>query len=188
VYIYPILLIFPFIRGDWRRLQRYLAVVIFVSGSILGLWLGYAAYSGILEQQWATLSYSAGYFVKTVRGKTGEGGWFIDAFLFRLPSGIGLYNFPLLVLGGWSLVQRRDSATRLLFVWIAAVFLPLMLTVPGPRYFFPAFPALTIMMARGLDCMQGAAQRIITLALLYGAGALYLFVDWSRTAGDFLPP
>ncbi len=68
-------------------------------------------------------------------------------------------------------------------LWIAAVFLPLMLTLPGPRYFLPAFPALTLAMVCGLEHAGEAAERIVMLALLYGGGALYLFVDWYRAAG-----
>jgi hypothetical protein len=133
------------------------------------------------------LSYFAGFVAKTAIRKTGKAEWFVGALLFRLPSGIGLCNLPLLVLGGWSLLQRRDSAAVLLFLWIGAVFLPLLLTVPAPRYFFPAFPALAIAMTRGLECVRGDAQRIMWLALLYGGGALYLFVDWYRAAGaEFL--
>jgi hypothetical protein len=69
-------------------------------------------------------------------------------------------------------------------LWIAAVFLPLMLTLPGPRYFLPAFPALAIAMTRGLENSGEKAERLVMLTLLYGGGALYLFVDWERAAGD----
>lgn len=180
--IYPILLTFPLVVRRERQFLPYLMVVILVSGGILGVWLGYAAHSGILEQQWTVLSYSA-RFAKTAARKTKEAQWFVDALLFRLPSGIGLWNLPLLALGAWFLLRCRDSAAMLLFLWICATCLPFLLTVPAPRYFFPAFPALTIAMTRGLEGVHESVRRIIVLALLYGGGVLYLFVDWYRAVG-----
>jgi hypothetical protein len=123
-------------------------------------------------------SYSA--FVMTA---TSGRWWLLGSLLFRVPSGLGTYNLPLLLLGGWQLLRRRSPADRCVLLWITAVFLPLILTLPGPRYFLPAFPALTIAMACGLERISEAAERAVLLALLYGGGALYLFVDWTQAAG-----
>lgn len=102
--------------------------------------------------------------------------WKVGTLLLGLPSGLGIYTLPMLLLGAWQLLQRRSQAD----LWILAVFVPLILTLPGPRYFLPAFPTLALMMACGLGRVEEAAERIMIAALLYCGGALYLFVDWYR--------
>jgi len=186
VFIYPLLLGVVAVRGLWRRLVGHLLVVLLVSGGMLAIWFCYAASIGVLAVQWRTLTYSAGFVAKTAMGRTREEGWIAGALLFRVPSGIGIANFPLLLLGGWCLCQRRNLSDVSLLLWIVAVCFPLLLTLPGPRYFLPAFPALAMMMAWGLEYVGGeeATSRVVLLSLLYTVGALYLFVDWYRAAGD----
>ncbi len=92
-------------------------------------------------------------------------------------------TIPLLLLGGWQLLQRRNRADYFVLGWIVAVFVPLMLTLPGPRYFFPAFPALAIVMARGILHVGEEKASLALFALLSWGGALYLFVDWDQAAG-----
>jgi 4-amino-4-deoxy-L-arabinose transferase-like glycosyltransferase len=186
VFIYPLLLGVVVIRGLGRRLLGHLLVVLLISGGMLAIWFCYAASTGVLAVQWKTLTYSAGFVAKTAMGRTREEGWIAGALLFRVPSGIGVANFPLLLLGAWCLCQRRNLSDVSLLLWIVAVGFPLVLTLPGPRYFLPAFPALAMMMAWGLERVDGeeAASRVVLLSLLYTAGALYLFLDWYRAAGD----
>ena len=102
---------------------------------------------------------------------------------FRLPSGIGIANLPLLVIGVWQMLRRRQWSDYFLGGWILAVAVPLLLTLPGPRYFFPAFPALAVVMAYGLRQVEGDAERVLLLALLFASASLYLFVDWPQAAG-----
>jgi hypothetical protein len=59
-----------------------------------------------------------------------------------------------------------------------------MLTLPGPRYFFPMFPALAIVMAYGFRDYEGEAARCLLAALLFASASLYLFVDWPQAAGN----
>ena len=92
----------------------------------------------------------------------------------------------LLVVGGVALLRDKGRSDLFVLFWIAAVFLPLLLTLPDPRYFMPAFPALALVMARGLESVDEATEQVIALALLHCGGALYLFVDWQRTAFLFL--
>ncbi len=114
-----------------------------------------------------------------------RGGWYwwFAALFLRLLSGIGVFNLPLLLCGGWAVVRRPVPAARFLLLWIASVCTPLVLTLPGPRYFLPAVPALAIRRARGLEGAPHGRDRIVLPALAFGGGMLYLFVDWYRAAG-----
>jgi len=116
---------------------------------------------------------------------TTEGRWWLLSVLaFRLPSGIGVANLPILFLGIWQVLSRRSKGDYFLLGWILIVSVPLILTLPGPRYFFPMFPALAIVMAYGLQYYEGEATRSLLAALLFASAALYLFVDWPHAAGD----
>jgi len=105
----------------------------------------------------------------------------------RLPSALGVYNLPLLALGGFWLLTRRSRSDWLLILWITAVWLPLMLTLPDHRYFMSSFPALALLIAAGFQLVPRLFDRTALLAILYCTGSLYLFVDWSRTAQLFVP-
>ncbi|MBI3300782.1 MAG: glycosyltransferase family 39 protein [Deltaproteobacteria bacterium] len=179
VFIYPVLLSACVLNGRWRRLVPYLLVATLVSVGMLGTWLGYAAHRGILAAQRHRLTSAAGFVMIANSGRK----WLLGVLLLRLPSGLGVYNLPMVCLGGRQILRRRSQADLFVLLWIAAVFVPLMLTLPGPRYFLPAFPALAIAMACGLERAGEAAERGVMLTLLYGGGTLYLFVDWYRAAG-----
>jgi hypothetical protein len=105
-----------------------------------------------------------------------------ETFGTRLPSGIGAYNIPLLVLGAWAALRRRGESDLVLLIWVVVVSVGLALTLPDHRYFMIVFPALAILMARGVASVSNLPARAIPLALLYNLGALYLFVDWERAA------
>jgi len=180
VFIYPVVLFACLASGQLRLLIPYVTVIVLVSMSVLGVWLGYAAHLGVFAAQQKIITTRARSGLTTPIGRK----WLLQVLSLRLPSGIGVYNLPLLFYGGWQLRQRRARSDVFILVWIVAVFFPLMLTIPGPRYFLPAFPALAIAMARGFLCVGEGAERIVLLTLLYWLGALYLFVDWFRAAGS----
>lgn len=184
VLIYPVLLSYVAVSGPFRRLKYHLGVVALVSMGVLGIWLAYAYQSGVLAAQQDRIAFYAG--VATTPG--GGRKWMLEAVLVRLPSNLGVYNIPLLLLGGVHLMRRRTQPDLLVLLWIAAVSVALILTLPDPRYFMPAFPALAVAMARRLERIPdpAVAQRAVLLALLYCGGALYLFVDWYRAAYLFL--
>jgi len=161
------------------RLKTHLAVIALVSVGIFSLWLGYAWHKGILTAQMGTVVPYLGYVTGAPSGRR----WLLGVVLFRLPSGLGPYLLPLLFLGGWQLLQRRNKEDIFILAWIIGIFLPLLFTLPGPRYFLPAFPALAIVLSQGLERMGKNAEQVLLLAILYGGGALYLFVDWYRAAG-----
>jgi hypothetical protein len=104
----------------------------------------------------------------------------------RLPSALGLYNIPLIMLGSLLLLWRHSRADVVVLLWLTAVWLPLLLTLPDHRYFMSSFPAIALLMAAGFVLVPKAVDRALLLALLYGASSLYLFVDWTRAAQIFL--
>jgi hypothetical protein len=112
--------------------------------------------------------------------------YMLEMISTELTSALGLYNIPLLLLGGLCLLRRKSQSDLFLLLWIAPVLAIVTLTLPDPRYFMPAFPALAIAMARGMGRFSRAPQKAVLLALLYCGGALYLFADWHRAEFLFL--
>ena len=138
----------------------------------------YVAENGVVAVQQPRLVGYAGYMLTSTRGLQR----LFESLVLRLPSGIGPSLLPILLLGGWQLWRRREQADRVILAWIALVFVPVILRLPGARYFFLAFPALAIVVACGVEPLVDQRARLVTLALLYSLGNLYLFVDWYRAA------
>lgn len=186
---YTMALIFPLLLGyfstdrAFRRLKVHLVIVGLVSTSVFAVWLVYAYQSNVLASQVDTITFYAG--VATSPG--GGTRWMLESVLTRLPSALGLYHIPLLLLGGMHLVRRRGQSDRFVLMWVIVVFVILILTLPDARYFMPAFPALAIAAVRGFQQLPKATERVVVLGLLYCGGALYLFTDWYRAAHLFLP-
>lgn len=178
--IYPLMFAVCFVDGQFRRLMPYLATAAFVSLGIFSCWAAWAVSVGVFAVQQDKISRLAGY-VSTSKGQL----WLANVLVFRLPSGLGVYNLPLLLLGGWRLWRERRRSDQIVLIWIAAVCFPLLATLPGPRYFLPAFPAFALLMARGVLSIREDSERSLMLASLYGVGALYLFVDWYRAVGGW---
>jgi hypothetical protein len=116
---------------------------------------------------------------------------FLEFITTRLPSALGLYNIPLILLGFISLVGSLNQPTnRFIFVWVFVFFSAFSLTLPDARYCMPAFPALAILMADSLVRIRQYNTNIIWLLIANCAISLYLFVDWHRSShlfiGDFL--
>jgi 4-amino-4-deoxy-L-arabinose transferase-like glycosyltransferase len=181
--VYPVVLTAVILGGRWRRLLPHLAVTVTVSLSIFGAWLTFAGRLGVLKGQGRALGKYATYVLISSKGKR----WLLNVLAMRLPSGIGMYLLPPLGLGVWRLSRRRGRSDLFVLSWILAVSLPLLLTLPGPRYFYPAFPALAIAAARGILHTEGEKTSLALFAFLSWAGALYLFVDWDRAAGSLFP-
>jgi hypothetical protein len=182
VLIYPVLLSYVAVSGPFRRLRYHLLVLTLVSMGILGIWLAYAYRSGVLAAQQDRIAFYAGIVTTTRGGKR----WMLEMVSTRLTSALGFYNIPTLFLGGLDLVRRRSQSDLFVLLWMAVVFMVLILTLPDARYFMPTFPALAIGIARGLRRIPGATERAALLALLYCGGALYLFVDLYRAPHLFL--
>jgi succinate-acetate transporter protein len=104
--------------------------------------------------------------------------------LTRLPSGLGAYSLPLILLGLWQLVSRspRKSSDWYVLLWIAMTSFLIILTLPDHRYFMVIFPALAIAMARWLETQPTKDMGQVTLlGIIYQISTLYLMVDWSRS-------
>ena len=184
---YTMLLIYPVLAAQYathkrlRQVSVQLAVCFLTSVVVFGAWLAFAYAHEIFARQVQTVTRYAG----AVTG----GGWryMVEMLSTELTSAVGLYNLPLLFMGViFSVRQRRESDLSLL-LWILPVFCIVALTLPDPRYFMPAFPALAIAMAGGVHSSNLSLPRIILLAQLLLGGALYLFADWYRAAFLFLP-
>lgn len=178
--VYPLVFGVCLFSGQFWRLAPYLATAVLVSIGIFSCWVVWAVSIGVFSTQQDKISRLISY-VSRGEGKL----WLANVMLFRLPSGIGVYNAPLLLLGGWRVWKEGNRSDYIVLGWIGVVCIPLLLTLPGPRYFLPAFPAFAVLMARGLMSIPKEGERVLLLALLYGAGALYLFVDWYRAAGGW---
>lgn len=183
ILIYPLLLVCFVAIPSLRRLKLHFGILILVPVCLMAVWLVYALRIGVLQTQVQTLASYATVVIKTDIGKQ----FLLETLVTRLPSAIGVYNAPLLVLGGLYAIQRRGESGRFVVLWVAVVSLLLMVTLPDHRYFMLAFPGLALLMARGLRRFLKSAGPTVALALCCCAGALYLLVDWQRAHLVFLP-
>ena len=177
--IYPALLCYFIVNRQFRRFIPHLGLVVLVSVCIVAPWLLYAYRNEIFDTHTGSvISYSRTLISSTFIKKTYFGiKLMFETLLARLPSSLGIYSLPLLVLGGLHLLRRRGPSDLFLLIWIAPAFLLLTLTLPVPRYFFPIFPALTIVMACWLRHHSKVVEQVILLALLYCGETLYLYTD-----------
>ena len=104
----------------------------------------------------------------------------LETLVSRLPSALGTYTLAMLFLGSWQVLQQPLTADTMILVWIGVPSVLLVILLPDHRYFLPIFPALALIMARGLVGSSLCGPPPIVLALLFCAGNLYLFVDWNR--------
>jgi 4-amino-4-deoxy-L-arabinose transferase-like glycosyltransferase len=186
---YTMILALPIVLGillggrSWRQMGRLL-----LAAAGLGLLLAVAVAvlvteSAVLRQQAAAIWHYAGMVLTNEYGRQ----LLLETVSNRLPSSLGVYNVPLLAVGGILAVWQRGRMNGVLLLWVTAVWLLLLLTLPDHRYFLSSFPALAVLMARALAGLPAGAGRILLLALLYCGGSLYIFVDWMRTGQLFLP-
>jgi 4-amino-4-deoxy-L-arabinose transferase-like glycosyltransferase len=132
--------------------------------------------SGENGQPAVRMDIPIGWFLVNANGRR----FILESLVTRLPSAIGLYNYPLILLGGIMLLKRRGKPDLVILAWITLVTLLLLLTLPDHRYFIVIFPALSICMACWTEAQHGSGGRTILLSLLFQIGALYIFIDWNR--------
>lgn len=178
VFVYPVLASCASLYYKIGNKIPYFGIIAFLSVVPISIWIFFAADNGVLAVQRPRLVEYTFYMLTSSDGLQR----LLESLILRLPSGIGPALLPALTLGAFQLWRCRSQADLVMFSWVAGVFLPVMLMLPGPRYFFLAFPALAIVMARGVAPLITGIPRVISLALLYGIGNLYLFVDWYRAA------
>jgi 4-amino-4-deoxy-L-arabinose transferase-like glycosyltransferase len=175
------------LETPFRRLLPYLALALLVSAVILSAWLVYAHETGVMSKQIGTVADYVGISSTGTGGLLGaERGWKmhrrIEVMFARLPSAVGAFTVPILLMSLWHLVRSRRQPDRLALAWVAAVSVPIVALLPDSRYFLPAFPALALVMATGLQSELGAAERPTFVALCFGAQALYLYLVLTQSA------
>lgn len=179
VLICPVLLGYSLIHGSFRRCKIHLGIMALVMLTMLALWLVYAGGIGVLPAQLDTVVRHAGIARFTSDGSTWMSRvlskWKTRLLLTAWPSALGAYNIPLLLLGGWHLTRRRNQSDWRILLWITVVSSLVILTTPVPRYALPIFPALAIVMAQALQSVPEGTERAGILALLYSAGAMYMY-------------
>ena len=104
----------------------------------------------------------------------------LESIFSRLPSAIGTYNLPIIFVGFTQVFQHTQPADAVVLAWIVIPSILLLFLLPDHRYFLPVFPALALLMARGLTVSVFSIPQMAALALLFCLGNLYLFVDWQR--------
>ncbi len=182
VLIYPVLLAWFVASKRLRHLKRYLVVMILTSLALFSLWIVFAFFGGILGAQTDTLVPYLGIVVLTEWGKR----FLAESLLTRLPSALGVYNIPLIILGAVQILRHRVRSDLYVVLWIAVVFISLTATLPAHRYYMLAFPAIALLMVRGLARVPAATNQAVLLAWLHCLGALYLFADWERVSHLFV--
>jgi hypothetical protein len=182
VFALPLMFGILAVRGSVKLAVRYFGSMVIIGGVLLASWLLFADQLNILQQQFTTLMEYAGLVLTNDYGRR----VLFETMTNRLPSALGVYNLPLLALGGVFVINRRRSVDWVLIFWILSVWLPLSLTLPDHRYFLPSFPAVALMSALGLQQIPKGMARGLLLALLLAASTLYLYVDWVRAAELFV--
>ncbi len=191
VFIYPVLLVL--VISGWLSWSS-LALIALVSSLFFAAWLWYAYRNHILHAQLRKLQEFAGMKPGYPEPRTQNigilgplgitRGWRmrlrLESLFSRLPSGIGTYNLPIILTGFLMVFQHRQPADAVLAAWIAIPSILLLILLPDHRYFLPVFPALALLMARGLAGTAFSSPLVTALALLFCLGNLYLFVDWQR--------
>lgn len=182
LFIYPVLFSYFLLNSPSNRARLHLGIVTLVSVCTMAIWLIYACHIDVLALQWQKIVHYARIATTTHYGKK----LMFEALLTSLPSSLGVYNMPILFLGLLRLMQRRNQSDLFIFLWVAAVFLPWILTLPVTRYFMPAFPGMAIIMSLGLVRFFPSGEKVIIMALSNCGGALYLYADWHRKAYMFI--
>jgi 4-amino-4-deoxy-L-arabinose transferase-like glycosyltransferase len=188
VFVSGVVLLFALVlRAPLRRLLPYLVVALLVSAAILSVWLFYAYETGALSKQVRTVAGYLGLRNPTIGCLlAAERAWRmelrIEMLFARLPSAVGAFSFPILLVAGWNMARRGRQSDLLFLGWVVAASLPIAVLLPDPRYFLVAFPGLALFMAGGLRSVPGGSERPTFLALCYGAQALYLYLVLNQPA------
>lgn len=102
----------------------------------------------------------------------------LEAIVRKIPTAIGLYNLPLIGLGIWGWSRKGPSAWSNGFIafWLLVVFVPVLLMLPVDRYLMPAFPALAIFIAEGMNARLKEPIPVLGMALGFSISAAIVYV------------
>ncbi len=191
VVVYPVMLAFVLLGLiSWQAF----GMMVLVSGLLFACWLIYAARLGVLGRQFDRLViYSGQKPGESAPQSRGRGLLFrlgltrswrmrirLESLVSRLPSALGPYNLAILALGLGQLISTPLPGDLVLLLWFGVPAVLFVVLLPDHRYFLPVFPALALIMARGLNASATCGLFPTLLALLFCLGNLYLFVDWKR--------
>lgn len=187
----PVVLAVYAAHGALRRRRDEILLAAVVAGVVGLAWV-------LVAWSWGTLGTQTGWVRRAAA--VSSGGLFGpfsagEMLVAKLPSGLGLYAVPVVVLGLLEVARRRDAAAWTLVSWIGWIGIPLLLTLPDNRYFLPAFPALAIVGALGLARLFSQPQRalrfflalcfctVVFYAALPDPRPVYLFDSFRRIGG-----
>lgn len=176
VLVAPILAALPWaMRQPWPRKGLLASALVVPAGAVaLGLIVLYT--TGLFGEQMDALRDLSGR-------ATLYGDWAATSIVARLPAAIGIYALPVILRGTWTLAPFERRTDGLLLVWGLAVFLPIAVTLPVNRFFMPAFPAVSAVMALGLLRATRPVDQIriplVMAALCATTLAYYGWVDLS---------
>jgi len=180
--ILPVLVGFCAVRLSGRSFVKALALGGLIGLPLLSIWGFYAWHNGLLYKHIMWIWFAGLQVVRYDYGRQ----LLFETMTNRLPSALGFYNLPFIVIGLLQLVRRRGQADWMVLLWILPVFCILTVTLPDHRYFMVLFPAFSISMAACLAREDSRTVGILLVALLLCAGSLYVFVDWDRVNHLFL--
>lgn len=102
----------------------------------------------------------------------------LEAIVRKIPTAIGLYNLPLIALGAWAWTTKGKLAWSNLFIafWLLVVFVPVLLMLPVDRYLMPAFPALAVLIANGVNVRLKEPVPVLVMALGLSISSALVFV------------
>ncbi|MCC6500685.1 MAG: glycosyltransferase family 39 protein [Anaerolineales bacterium] len=207
--IIPLLLLIFLVRGNYRAIASPVVLSFLVASVLFLFWAWFGSRIGVrvptiagfspsdlftavpvenvaplqTENIIEEISISPGSFLFSDWGRR----FLLDSLITKLPSGLGAYNLPLLLLGLFLLMREKTKADWFLGMWIGVISLLLVLTLPDHRYFMVIFPALAMIGAKWLDTQPSPdVGRISFLLLAYQLGSLYIFIDWRRASELFL--
>jgi 4-amino-4-deoxy-L-arabinose transferase-like glycosyltransferase len=197
IFIIPVLAGFLCIDSKYRKVWGYLLIAFLIFGLFLIGYLWYVHSLGLIVPNISNfLPIGLDHPIKinrsvlpgwALRGKEFQvWRWALNSIITRLPSAIGVYNLPVIVLGAILAVSTRKRQGKMLLLWIIVVSVLLILTLPDHRYFMPIFPALALLAGLWLRDHPAVSVQVIFLAFLLLFGALLLFVDWQREAQLFI--
>lgn len=205
----PLLVLYFLLQRNYRATVVPIIIAFSLAGAIFLVWTWYGSQIGVRVPDVAGFSpsdlfdvkevpsvaqeqdgdvideivISPGSFITTEWGRS----FLLNSLVTKLPSGLGAYSLPLILLGAFLALRQRSASDLFLFLWIGVVSALLILTLPDHRYFMVIFPALAMLGARWMEMQSGANVGRLTLVLLFcQLAALYLFVDWERAAELFV--
>ncbi|MBK8900827.1 MAG: glycosyltransferase family 39 protein [Anaerolineaceae bacterium] len=182
VFVLPLVVGIVAVRGSKKQALCLAGAGVLAGGVLVTGFVVVASRVSVLQQQLATMREYAGLVLTNEYGRR----VLLETITNRLPSALGVYNLPLLALGGLFTINRRRPVDWVVLLWILSVWLPLFLTLPDHRYFLPSFPAVAMLAALGLQQISRGTARGLLLSLLFAASTLYLYVDWVRSAALFV--